>query len=90
LLVDRADLLDIEGAVGEPLAVEDRELLEDPVDRAVGQARDLVGEGRGTALEEGKALGIEELPPRRTKRKSPVPPPAWTSRNRTRSWAQAP
>ena len=44
-LVHRADLLDVEGAIGDAFAAEDEELLEHPVDRAV---RD---EGRPDALE---------------------------------------
>ncbi|MCC7494461.1 MAG: hypothetical protein IT204_19040 [Fimbriimonadaceae bacterium] len=44
-LVDRADLLDVEGAVGEPFAVEDQQVAEDALQAAVGEAgeRRLVG-----------------------------------------------
>jgi hypothetical protein len=38
-LVDRADLLDVEGAVGEALALQDQEALEDAPDRAVRHHR---------------------------------------------------
>ena len=40
-LVDRADLLDVEGAVGEPLAVEDEQVVEHAEDVAVGHERRL-------------------------------------------------
>ena len=40
-LVDRADLLDVERAVAEPLAVEDEQVLEHAEDDAVGDARRL-------------------------------------------------
>ena len=40
-LVDRADLLHVERAVGDALAVEDKELFERAVDRAVGHERRL-------------------------------------------------
>ncbi len=65
-LVDRADVLDVEGAVGDALAVEDQQLLQHPVDGAVGHRRrldafvDLAGAGRGAALQEGVAVGVEE------------------------------
>ncbi len=65
-LVDRADLLHVERAVGDALAVEDEELLERAVDRAVGDKRrldalvDLARAAAGTALEELEAVGVEE------------------------------
>ena len=42
-LVDRADLLDVEGAVAEPLAVEDEQVLEHAEDDAVGDDRGRFG-----------------------------------------------
>ena len=36
-----SDLLNVKGAVAEPLAVEDEQVLEDAVDHAVGNARRL-------------------------------------------------
>jgi hypothetical protein len=65
-LVDRADLLDVEGAVGEALAVEDQQGLEDAPEHAVGDAGGLAalaglpGVAAGAALEEGVAVGVEE------------------------------
>ena len=65
-LVDRADLLHVERAVGDALAVEDEQLLERAVDRAVGHERrldalvDLARAAGGAALEEREAVGVEE------------------------------
>ncbi len=65
-LVDRADLLDIERAVGDALAVKDEELLERAVDRAVGDQRrldalhDLPRARLGPPLQELVPVGIEE------------------------------
>ena len=41
-LVDRADLLDVEGAVAEALAVEDEQVLKHPKDHPVGNAGELL------------------------------------------------
>ena len=67
-LVDRADLLDVEGAVGEPLAGPGRGLLdgheafEDAPEAAVGEAHDPGRLGEvAAALEEGEDVGVEEL-----------------------------
>ena len=40
--VDRADLLDVEGAVAEPLAVEDEQVLKHPEDYPVGNTGELL------------------------------------------------
>ena len=67
-LIDGADLLDIEGAVGEALAVEEQELFQDAEEGAVGDERELVGwvahvgAGAGAAFEEGEAVRVEEVP----------------------------
>src|SRR5690606_17877185 len=65
-LVDRADLLDVERAVRDALAIENEELLERAVDRAVWHERWLealvklaAGPGRA-ALEEREAIRIEQ------------------------------
>jgi hypothetical protein len=71
-LVDAADLFDVEGAVGEALAAEEDEALEDLVEGAVVEAGEVnrgaggrVADGGGpvrlAALEEGEGVGIEEL-----------------------------
>lgn len=62
LLVDRADLLDVEGPIGEPLAVQHEELLEHAVDVAVGHGGQRAGKGRRPAFEDREALGVEERP----------------------------
>ena len=65
-LVDRADVLDVQGPVGDALAVEHDELLQHPVDGAVGdQGRvdafvDLPGAARSAALQEAIPVGVEE------------------------------
>ena len=65
-LVDGADLLDVQGAVREALAVEDEQLLERSEDGAVGDARRLdalVALSRadeGAALQELVAVRVEE------------------------------
>jgi hypothetical protein len=65
-LVDRADLLHVECAIGDALTVKDEELLERAVDGAVGHERrldplvDLARPGGRAALDEGEASGIEE------------------------------
>jgi len=65
-LVDRADLLDVESAVGKTLAVEHEQLLEYALERAVGHQRwvdplvSLTRAGPWAALEEGEAVGVEE------------------------------
>ena len=38
-LVNRADLFDIQGAVAEPLTVEDEKIVEDPKDNSIGDPR---------------------------------------------------
>src|SRR5690606_18122215 len=71
-LVDGGDLLDVEGAVTEALALEDDEAVEDAEDRVVVDARELdrgaiLGEGDGggpageASFEEGEGARIEEL-----------------------------
>src|SRR5581483_5246187 len=66
-LVDRADLLDIEGAVGQPLARaalhgERHRAYEDAQNAAVGDREDAGRGGRiGAAFEERKLIGIEQL-----------------------------
>ena len=65
-LVDRADLLHVERAVGDALAVEDEELVEGAVDGAVGHEWrldalvPLACFGGRTALKEREAVGVEE------------------------------
>ena len=66
-LVHRADLLHVEGAVGDALTVEDEQLLQHPVDAAVGDQRrpdaldPLTGARAGVAaFEEGVSVGVEE------------------------------
>ena len=66
-LVHRADLLDVEGAVGDALTVEDEQLLQHPVDAAVGDQRrpdtldSLPGARAGVAaFEERVSVGVEE------------------------------
>ncbi len=66
-LVDGAYLLDLEGSVGDPLAVQDEQVLEHPVEHAVGDPRR--GESLahhpqhpvGPALQEGVGVRVEEL-----------------------------
>jgi hypothetical protein len=53
-LVDRADLLDVEGAVGEALAVEDEQALEDAPEHAVGDAGGLEGARRVARRRRGR------------------------------------
>ena len=101
-LVDRADLLDVEGAVAEPLAVEDEQVLEHAEDDAVGDARGSVircvaglpvASSRlpGPAFEERVAVRDRTGSPCGPgARKPPCRPPSWIRRNRVRSWAQAP
>ena len=65
-LVDRADVLDVQGPVRDALAVQHDELLQHPVDGAVGdQGRvdafvDLPGAARSAALQEAIPVGVEE------------------------------
>ena len=65
-LVDRADLLYIEGAVRDALAVEHQQLVERAVDGAVGHERrldpfvDLAPPGPATAFEKREAVGVEQ------------------------------
>jgi len=64
--VDRADVLDVQGAVGDPLAAQDDQLLQHAVDGAVGDERrldplvDLAGAALGAALQEAVAVGVEQ------------------------------
>ena len=67
-LVDRADLLDVEGAVGEPLAdlgrrvLDGHQVLQDPQEAAVGDGQHARGVvGGAAAFEEGERVGVEEL-----------------------------
>ena len=96
-LVDRADLLDVEGAVGDALAVEDEEVLEDAVDDAVGDAAAArcaraVDAGRRT----GGPRGSPRCRGRRGGRGGPAGAgrrgcaPSWIRRKSVRSCAQAP
>ena len=70
--IDAPDLLDIERSVAQPLAIEEQELVEHPIDRSIGD----LGEGfvRGfpggggpgeraitVAFQPGKPFGIEEI-----------------------------
>ena len=65
-LVDRADVFDVQGPVGDALAVEHDELLQHPVDGAVGdQGRvdalvDLPGAALAAPLQEAIPVGVEE------------------------------
>ena len=65
-LVDRADLLDVEGAVGDALAVEQQQLVERAVDGAVGDQRrfdpvvELARPGAAAAFEKREAVGVEQ------------------------------
>ena len=64
--VDGADVLDVQGAVGDALAVQDDELLKHPVDGAVGDERrldplvDLPGAALRAAFQEAVAIGVEQ------------------------------
>ena len=67
-LVDRADLLDVERAVGEPLAdlgrrvLDGHQVLQDPQEAAVGDGQHARGVvGGAAAFEEGERVGVEEL-----------------------------
>lgn len=66
-LIDGADLLDIEGAVGQALAAEDQEFSQDAPNDTIGDGGDAVFRGAdilagvGAAFEEGEAVGIEEV-----------------------------
>ena len=66
-LVDRTDLLHVEGTVGDPLAVEHQQLVEHTVDGAVRNQRwldpfvDLPRAAGGTPFEEREPVGIEEV-----------------------------
>ena len=62
--VNRADLFDIEAAVGEAFAAEEHEFGEDAEDDAIGDEGELGGEifvSGGAAFEEGEAVGVEEV-----------------------------
>ena len=65
-LVDRADLLDVEGAVGDALAVEQQQLVERAVDGAVGDQRrfdpivELARPGAAAGFEKREAVGVEQ------------------------------
>ena len=67
-LVDRADLLHVEGAVGDALAVQHQQLVEGPVDGAVGDQRRLdalvalARRAGPAAFEEREPVGVEEHP----------------------------
>ena len=64
--VDGADVLDVEGAVGDALAVQDDELFEHPVDGAVGHERrldplvDLAHTAFRAAFQEAVPVGVEQ------------------------------
>ena len=70
-LVHAADLLDVEGAIGQALVVEVEQLLEHAVDRLVvdaghlhagaGHGVDGGAAGRGPAFQEGVAGGVEQV-----------------------------
>ena len=77
-LIDRADLLDIEGPVGEAFAVEVEEKIQDAVQGAVGDAGKLLREWCGgirSAFKERKAFRIEEVSPAGRKRHRAVAAP---------------
>ena len=64
-LVDGADLLDVQGAVGEAFAVQHEQLLQRPEDGAVGDARRLdaqvvLADADRPPLEEGVAVRVEQ------------------------------
>ena len=65
-LVDGADLLDVEGAVRDALAVEQQQLVERAVDGAVGDQRrfdpivELARSGAAAAFEKREAVGVEQ------------------------------
>ena len=96
-LVDAADLLHVERAVAQPLAVEDEQVLEHAEDDAVGDARRLECRSPrlspsialGPAFEERITVGIEQIAlARRQIANRPWLPPSWTRRNSVSSWAQ--
>ena len=89
-------MLEVQGAVGDALAVQDDELLKHPVDGAVGDERrldplvDLPGAALRAAFQEAVAIGVEQGAVARRQRQPPARAPSWTMRNRTRSCAYAP
>ena len=78
-LVDRADLLDVQRPVGQPLTVQHQQRLQDAVDAAVRDPRGCerraarLRRALGSALDEGVGVRVEQLALARRQPQPPVP-----------------